>query len=272
MSVTASQVKDLREKTGVGMMDCKKALVETNGDFEKAISYLREKGLSKASKKADRTTNEGQVFISLSNDRSHGIILEISCETDFVARNDRFHAFGQSIASFLLNQPNVNSVDDLNTLDCDGQLFESYVSQYVVELGENLSVTRFSRFNEGHYLSSYIHMNGKIGTVVSFSTSVEDEVSKGIAMQVAATSPLGISSDDISKETLENERNVIRQQVLNEGKPEAIVDKIVDGKLNKYFKEVCLLDQQYVKNTDQSIRDLLPKDITITQFVRYSIG
>ena len=269
MEINATLVKELREKTGVGLMACKKALKETNGDIEESIKKLREKGLATASKKSDRTANEGRVFIATSPNSDKVVIVEVNCETDFVASNDDFSTFGNSIATHILD----NNIQDLAALESSavtGKNFPDYVSEYVLKLGEKLNIKQFKTQQApfGHY----IHMNHKIGIIVQFSNKVEEETAKSIAMHIAATNPKYIKSDEVPESELDAERQIIRTQALNEGKPEKILDKIVEGKLSKYYKEHCLLDQAYIKDDKKSIREVLTDQTTVTEFIRYQIG
>jgi elongation factor Ts len=268
MSITAGQVKELRELTGVGLMDCKKALVETNGSVEDAVKFLREKGLSKAAKKADRSTTEGKVFIQ--NNGSQVVIVEINCETDFVANNDDFAALGKSLTSHVLN----NKISDISALESssvEGKSFADFVSGYVMKLGENIQVKQFNVFESATNVSSYTHMNGKIGVVVSFTGEVNEDTGRDVAMHVAAVNPQYVKSEDVPPGDLDNEREILRNQMINEGKPAEIVDKIVNGKISKFYKENCLLEQAFVKDDKQSVKQVLG-NVSVDNFVRYQLG
>lgn len=268
-TITASLVKELREKTSVGMMDCKKALVETNGDFEAAIKYLREKGLSAAAKKSDRETKEGRVFATLSADAKLGAIVEVGCETDFVANNEAFSAFGNVVSAEVLAK-RYTDLAALETATIEGKPFDTFSSDAVLKLGENLGVRRVAILEDAQ-LSSYIHSNGKIGILVAFTGAVDADLAKDIAMHIAASSPTCVRSEEVSTQDLEQEKNIIRAQLLNEGKPEAMVDKIVEGKIGKYYKDVCLLEQTFVKDQDKTVKEILPAGITVSKFIRYSL-
>jgi elongation factor Ts len=268
-TITASLVKELREKTGVGMMDCKKALSETNGDFEAAITYLREKGLSAAAKKSDRETKEGRVFVAVSADAKLGSIVEIGCETDFVANNEAFAAFGNAVAAEVLSKKHAD-LAALEASTVDGKPFATFSSEAVLKLGENLGVRRIALL-EGASLSSYIHSNGKIGILVAFTGAVAEELGRDVAMQVAAAAPICVRPEEVPTEELEKERSIVRAQLLNEGKPEAMVDKIVEGKIVKYYKDVCLLEQVFVKDQEKTIKQILPANVTVSQFIRFSL-
>jgi elongation factor Ts len=267
MEISASLVKELREKTGVGMMDCKKALDHAKGNFEEAIKYLREKGLAAVSKKSDREAKEGKVFTAIEGQDS--VIVEVNCETDFVANNADFIAFGNAVAKTLVQSPGI-TLDTLPTLAIGGKAFSEALSELVLKLGENITVKRFDRLY-AQAVSSYIHTNGKIGVIVGFSAAITPELGRDIAMHIAASSPLCVSSKDVPPAELEKEKDIIRTQALNEGKPEAVVEKVIAGRISKYFKEMCLVDQAFVKDQDKSVSQVLGS-IQATAFVRYSLG
>ena len=268
MTITASLVNQLREKTGVGLMDCKKVLVETNGNIEDAVKKLREKGLSKAAKKSERSTNEGRVFID--SNQNGSVILELNCETDFVASNDQFADCGNSIAK-AIGASSINSVNNVDQLTVNNLPVKDFISDYVLKLGENITIKRFEKLNDSKFVENYIHMNGKIGVLVAFNGELDADISKGIAMHVAAVNPAYLTVDQIDSSELENEKNIIKSQSLKEGKPEAIIEKIVEGRLAKYYKEVCLIEQAYIKDDKQSIKSILPKNVSIESFIRFSL-
>lgn len=267
MQITASLVKELREKTGVGMMDCKKALTETGGDFAAAEKFLREKGLAAASKKAERETSEGSAFIA--SNGSEAVILEINCETDFVANNEQFQALGNQIAQEILKS-SASSINDLDAISIQGKPLQETLSDYVLKLGENLTLKRLDRVS-APAISSYVHMNGKIGVIVSFTGKIDEDLGRDIAMHVAAANPEFLDSSAISADRINEERSILKTQMLNEGKPDNIVDKIVDGKISKFYKENCLLDQAFVKDPDKSIKSILPSGVAIQSYLRYQI-
>lgn len=269
-TITASQVKELRERTGVGLMECKKALAENNGDIDQSIQYLREKGLSKAAKKAERSTNEGKVTIQVSADQKKAVILEVNCETDFVANNEDFVSFGQKIANTILDQ-NIESLDALEATSIDGKNLSELTGEYVLKLGENIKVKQFQTIS-AEFVSSYTHMTGKMGAVIAFSGTVEEETGNDIAMHTAAVNPPFLNKDQVSEADLENEKNILKTQAENEGKPADVVEKIVMGKINKFYKENCLLEQAFVKDDKKAVKDLLSNGVTITEFVRYQLG
>ena len=269
MEITASVVKELREKTGVGMMDCKKALAQTQGNFDEAIKYLREKGLSAAAKKSDRETREGKIFTQVSSDRSKAAVVEISCETDFVANNDSFGDFGFSIVAAILTQ-GIASVEQLEGASLNGRTFQEVVSEAVLKLGENISIRRLALV-DGHSIGQYVHSNGKIGVLVSFDGDVIPEIGKDISMHIAASSPQFVRKEEVSSTEIEREAEIIKAQARNEGKAEAILEKLVLGKIGKFYKDVCLLEQDFVKDPSKSVSAVLPTDRTVSQFIRFSL-
>tara|TARA_Y100001970_G_C14153501_1_gene814119 strand:+ start:21 stop:836 length:816 start_codon:yes stop_codon:yes gene_type:complete len=271
MSITASQVNELRTKTGVGLMDCKKVLLETNGDIDSAVKKLREKGLAKAAKKSERSTMEGRIFVKSDTKKENAVIIELNCETDFVASNDLFGECGYHIADAILAH-NILNLDTLNKATINAKSYSDFISEYVVKLGENISVKQFHVLSNQGFIQTYLHMNGKIGVLVAFNSSFDNELSKGIAMHVAAANPVCLSVEDVDPNDINNEKEIIRSQSLQEGKPEAILDKIIEGRMGKYFKEICLLEQAFIKDDKQSVKTILPKDNKIVSFIRFSIG
>lgn len=269
-TITASAVKELREKTGVGMMECKKALEATNGDLEEAVKWLREKGLAAATKKADRETREGIVACVIAG--QNGGIVELNCETDFVAKSDDFVALAANIAKAIAETPGVASVDDLEKLTINGRALKEAVSEVVLKIGENVQVKRLGAVRTSGALASYIHMGGKIGVLVEFNQPVSEQLGKDIAMQVAAASPSYVNRDQVPSAEVENEKQIFRTQALNDGKPEKVIDKMIDGKVAKYYKEVCLIEQEFVKNPEQTIQQVLPAGVQILSFERFSIA
>lgn len=268
MDISASMVKELREKTGVGMMECKKALVETGGDMDAAVQLLRERGLAKAAKKADRDAKEGRVFTAVSGEK--GAIVELSCETDFVASNDDFISLGNQLAALALSI-GAPDAEALSSADLDGKVVSQVVSDAVLKLGENIQIGRAESLVSAGVVSSYVHSNGKIGVLVGFDGAVEDELGRDVAMQVAAVVPQYTRREEVPTETIDAEKEVLKNQMINEGKPEQVVDKIVEGKINKYFSEICLLEQAFVKEDKKSVQQVLPAGVSIEGFVRYSL-
>ncbi|OPF60419.1 translation elongation factor Ts [Clostridium baratii] len=281
--ITAKSVKELREKTGAGMMDCKKALTETNGDIEKAIEVLREKGLAAAAKKAGRIAAEGIVKTYVSEDKKTASIVEVNCETDFVAANEEFVSFAEKVAELVANT-SVETVEELLNEKMGDATVQETLTALVAKLGENMTVRRFERLSlENGAIESYIHGGGRIGVLVEVSTEgnadVASEVAKEVCMQVAAANPLFLNRDSVDQEALEKEKEIYRVQALNEGKPEKIVEKMVMGRIQKYFKEVCLVDQVWVKDGDKTITKLVEEKskeagapMTITKFVIFERG
>ncbi len=270
--ISASMVKELRNSTGAGMMDCKKALVEADGDMAKAIDILREKGLSQAAKKASRIAAEGAVVSYISENGKIGVITEVNCETDFVGHNENFQALAKSIAVQIAS---VNPADVAVLLDSamGDKTVNDVVTEAIANIGENISIRRFTRYEstEGQ-VYSYIHGGGKIGVLVEIKGG-DAELGKDIAMQVAAANPSYLERSQVSKEELEHEKEVLHEQARNEGKPENVVEKMVTGRVNKYYKEVCLVDQPFIKDGDLSVAKLLQsKSAEVIRFSRFQLG
>lgn len=272
MNITASMVKDLRTQTGAGMMDCKKALVEAEGDIAKAVDILREKGLSQAAKKASRVAAEGAVGSAVSEDGKTGTILEVNCETDFVGTNEDFRNLAASIADQIL-AVNPADVEALLDSEIDGKKVRDLVTEAVVKIGENISVRRFVRYESAEgKVYSYIHGGGKIGVLVEM-IGADDELGKDIAMQVAAANPSYLDRTQVSRAEIDHEKEVLAVEARNEGKPENIIEKMVIGRINKYYKEVCLVDQEFIKDGDLTISKLLKsKNASVVRFARYQLG
>lgn len=259
--ITAQAVKELREMTNCGMMDCKKALTEANGDMDKAVEWLREKGLAAVAKKAGRIASEGLVDAYVSEDGKVASIVEINSETDFVAKNADFQAFVKNVAK-VVAETNPTDVEDLKTkkyVDSDLTV-EEVLREKVLTIGENMNIRRFARY-EGAVVT-YIHGGGRIGVLVKFDTDVADnagfaEVAKDVALQVAAAAPAYLDKDSVPADVIEKEKEILKAQALNEGKPEAIVEKMVMGRISKYYKENCLVEQEFVKDPDLSVTKML---------------
>ena len=268
--ITAALVKELREITGAGMMDCKKALVECEGDKDKAIDYLREKGIAKAAKKAGRIASEGVVAAAVTADGKTACIVEINSETDFVAKNENFQNLVKKIAEHIVACKPAD-MDALNASQMDGKTVAEVMTEAVASIGEKLSLRRFEVYTtEDGKLATYIHMGGKIGVIVELSGG-DETLGKDVAMQIAAAKPQCIGRDDVDQEALAHEREVLRKQALEEGKPEKIVEKMVDGRINKYYKEVCLVEQEFVKDSDKTIKDILA-GVEVRRFARFEMG
>ncbi|MGE7997304.1 translation elongation factor Ts [Lysinibacillus sp. NPDC093190] len=272
-NITAQLVKELREKTGAGMMDCKKALVQTDGDIDAAIDFLREKGLSSAAKKADRIAAEGTTYIL--EQGNEAIIIEVNAETDFVAKNDKFQVLVASLAEQLLAAKPATVEAALELANAEGVKIVDQISTAVATIGEKITLRRFEvkTKTDADAFGSYLHMGGRIGVLVALEGSTDASAAKDVAMHIAAINPTYVSRDEVSAEEVERERKVLTEQALNEGKPENIVAKMVEGRLGKYFEDVCLLDQTFVKNSDQKVRDFVASTGgSVNGFVRYAVG
>ncbi|MEC0573162.1 translation elongation factor Ts [Bacillus inaquosorum] len=273
MAITAQQVKELREKTGAGMMDCKKALTETDGDMDKAIDLLREKGIAKAAKKADRIAAEGSTLIK--TDGNKGVILEVNSETDFVAKNEGFKELLNTLADHLLANTPADVEEAMGQKMENGSTIEEYITSAVAKIGEKITLRRFTVLtkDENSAFGAYLHMGGRIGVLTVLNGTTDEETAKDIAMHVAAVNPRYISRDQVSEEEANHERQILTQQALQEGKPENIVAKMVEGRLNKFFEEICLLDQAFVKNPDEKVKQVVAaKNATVQTYVRYEVG
>ena len=283
MAVTAALVKELRERTGAGMMDCKKALVETDGDIEKAIDYLREKGIMKAQKKAGRIAAEGLVRVAFGEGNKTASIVEVNSETDFVAKNEEFIGFVEDLAKEVLVKGNMPMEQFMAEPFGEGTVQETLTAK-VAKIGENLSIRRFAKVEEdGVVYVGYTHGGGRIGVIVGIKTdAAADEIAavgKDVAMQVASMNPKFVNEDGVDPEYLENEKKILTEQVLNEGKKPEMVERIVAGKIKKELKEVCLLDQPFVKDGDVSVQQYVAnaakeigKDMEVVSMIRYEVG
>ena len=285
MNFTAQDVKSLREKTGCGMMDCKKALTEANGDMNAAIDFLREKGLAAATKKSGRIAAEGIAFACVNEEGTVGVVVEVNAETDFVAKNADFQNFVKTCANTIIetNPKDVEALLETKIPDSDLTVGD-LVREKILTIGENIKIRRFERF-EG-VVASYIHAAGRIGVLVKFDTTAEiaakDEFkafAKDIAMQVAAVNPPYLNEESVPADVLEHEKKILTEQVMNQGKPAQIAEKIVMGKIGKYYKENCLVDQIFVKNSDLTVKAYTEKvskelggNIEITAFARFEKG
>lgn len=267
-TISAAVVKDLREKTGVGMMEAKKALEEAGGDFEKAVDILRKKGLSAAAKKAGRIAAEGMIASSAS--AGSGVIIEVNSETDFVAKNEEFQKFAKALAE-LVNKHNPADVSALSQLTVDGETVEARRQTLVQKIGENLSIRRFERYQTDGKLSIYLH-GTRIGVMVDFAGG-DAQLGKDIAMHIAAANPLYLSRETVPGEALARERAIYEAQAKETGKPAAVISKIVDGKLEKFYGDSCLLEQVYIKDPDGKlkVKNIL-NNAVVRRFVRYQLG
>jgi len=272
--ITASLVKDLRERTGAGMMDCKKALTETAGDMDQAIDYLREKGLSKAAKKASRIAAEGIVDTYIDEANKVAVCLEVNCETDFVAKTDDYKALVDSIAKHIAaNKPASIEVLADQTFQGTDKKVSQVVTEAIAKIGEKIDIRRFSIFEYGNdVIGAYVHGGGRIGVLVEL-TGGDAALAKDVAMHVAAANPGYLERSEVPADVLEHEKTVLSEQARNEGKPEKIIEKMVMCRIQKFYKEVCLVDQEFVKDPDKSISALVKEqNATIKRFVRYQLG
>ena len=271
MTVTAQLVKELREITGVGMMDCKKALSETDGDLEKAVEYLRKAGQAKADKKASRVAAEGKILISADTENNRHTILEINCETDFVAKDEKFNKFSDSVLR-ALTRNSVSTVEELSGIEENGSTIDDERKKLIAEIGENISIRRFSFLNSNNTVGSYIHM-GRIGVMVEVEGSQDEDLAKDLAMHIAANNPLYKDQNDVPAEELEKEKEILKAQALAEGKPEDIIEKMIQGRLNKYLEQITLYGQPFVKDPDIKVSKLLENaGASIKGFIRYELG
>ena len=273
VEIKSADVAKLRKMTGAGMMDCKKALQEANGDFDKATQIIRKKGQAVASKRADREASEGIVLAKASHDRTKGFMIVLNCETDFVAKNDNFVKFAESILDLSLeNQP--ANLDELKSLTLGGKTVSDAVTEQIGIIGEKLDLSFYDMIDSTQ-VTAYIHPGNKLASMIGLNKIVSDEqIGKDVAMQVAAMSPVAVDKDDISQEVQDREIEIGKEQARREGKPEQILEKIAMGKLNKFFKEYTLLNQDFVKEHKKTIKQYLQekdKDLTVTGFVRFGL-
>ena len=272
--VTASQVKDLREKTGAGMMDCKKVLTETDGDMEKAIELLRERGIAKAAKKSGRVAAEGLVEAYVSEDGKTGAIVEVNSETDFVAKNEEFKTFVMNVAKQIVEK-NPKDVEELlaqDSIEVPGKTVNEVLVEKIATIGENMNVRRFVRFESEGLVEKYIHGDGKIAVLVNMSKGTK-EVAKDVCMQIAAARPEFLNEESVPAERVEKEKEILKAQTMNEGKPEAIAEKIVLGRIGKFYSEICLVDQAFVKDPNKKVSQMLKEnDSEVIEFARFEKG
>ena len=286
-NITAAMVKALREKTGAGMMDCKKALVEAEGNEEKAVEILRKKGLAKAAKKASRNAAEGRIEVYISDDYKKGSIVEINCETDFVAKTDEFIEFVQETVK-VVSQNDINDIESLNKANFSDTTFEEELKVKIAKIGENIVIRRMATIKtpKNGVVNGYIHAGGKVGVLVAANCDSEKtadaikDTLRDIAMHVAAMKPLYLNPESVPADVIEKEKEIAKEQLLKEGKPENVVEKIIPGKIKKFFNEVCLTEQEYVKaEKKESVKDALSKaakkvggEVTLIDFVRFEVG
>ena len=273
MAVTTALIKELRERTGAGMLDCKKALEENGGDIEKAIDWLREKGIAKAAKKSGRVAAEGLVFGAVSSDRKKGVILEFNSETDFVAKNDEFKSFGEKLVQLSLEH-DVTSEDELRELQLEGKKIDGVLTELIAKIGENMNIRRLKLVKTDGFVETYIHLGGKIGVLVNMSgeaTSENIEKAKGVAMHIAAMDPRYLDASQVTPEDLEREKEIARHQLEQEGKPANIVEKILEGKMRKFYEENCLVNQKYVRDDSLTIEKFVAP-LSVISFDRFKVG
>lgn len=272
--VTASLVKELREKTGAGMMDCKKVLTETDGDMEKAIELLRERGIAKAAKKSGRVAAEGLVEAYIAEDGKSGAVVEVNSETDFVAKNEEFKTFVQNVAKQVL-ETNPKDVEELLAQEAKfeaGKTVQEVLVEKIATIGENMNIRRFERFESEGLVEKYIHGDGKIAVLVNMKKG-DKEVAKDICMQIAAARPEYVKREEVPQERVNKEMEILKVQTMNEGKPEAIAEKIVMGRIGKFYEEICLVDQAFVKDPNIKVSELLKqKDAEVVEFARFEKG
>lgn len=275
VQITAADVNKLRQQTGAGMMDCKKALTEANGDFEAAIDYLRKKGAKVAASRQDRESNEGVVIAKTTADGKRGVVIEFNCETDFVAKNADFVAFANSIADLAIEK-NPTSLEDLVNLELKGEKLSDTIISQTGKIGEKVGVSKYETVT-GEKVIAYIHGNYRLGVLVALSANPESaaEVGKDVAMQIAAMNPVAIDKADVDANTIKRELEIAKDVIRAEGKPEEMVEKIAAGKLNKFYKDSTLLNQEFVKDSSKTVSQFLndvDKGLTVTAFKRVQLG
>ncbi|ACU58381.1 translation elongation factor Ts [Chitinophaga pinensis] len=272
-TITAADVNKLRQQTGAGMMDCRKALVESDGDFEQAVDYLRKKGQKVAALRSDRETKEGVIIAKTNADGTTGVVVALGCETDFVAKNEDFVKFAQSIVDLALSS-GANTLEELGAATLDGASVNDKVNDQVAKIGEKITLAKFEKISAAS-VTSYIHGNYRMGVLVGFSAPVSEEVGKDIAMQIAAMNPIAVDADGVSPELVAREKAIAIEQIAAEGKTGDMAEKIAIGKVNKFFKENTLLPQAFVKDNNKSVADYLKSvnaDLKVTGFTRIALG
>jgi len=275
VQISASDVNKLRQQTGAGMMDCKKALTETNGDFEAAVDFLRKKGAKVAASRQDRESNEGVVIARTSADGKRGVVIELNCETDFVAKNADFVSFANSIADVAVEQ-NPANLEALNALSLNGVTVAEACIEQTGKIGEKIGVSKYEVI-EGGKVVAYIHGNYRLGVLVALNAAPAgvDEAGKDVAMQIAAMNPIAVDKDGVDSSTIERELEIAKEVIRAEGKPEEMVEKIAAGKLNKFYKDSTLLNQEFVKDSSKNVAQFLAtveKGLTVTAFKRVALG
>lgn len=273
MAISAADVAKLRKATGAGMMDCKKALTEAEGDFDRAVEIIREKGKAIANKRADREATEGVVLAKANADNTKGAVVVLNCETDFVAKNENFVAFASQILDLALKN-DAADIDAVKALELDGRTIEAHITEQTGVIGEKLDLSFFSTVKAENVVP-YIHPGNRLATIVGFNKAIDAQVGRDVAMQVAAMAPVAVDKSGVSQEVIDNELKIAMEKFRQEGKPEAMLEKIAQGSLNKFFKENTLLEQAFVKDGKKSVRQYLAdtdKDLTVTEFVRFTLS
>ncbi len=275
VQISAADVNKLRQQTGAGMMDCKKALIEANGDFEAAVDYLRKKGAKVAASRQDRDSNEGVVIAKATTDGKRGVVVELNCETDFVAKNADFIALANKFTDLAIDK-NPATLEELLSLEVDGQKVSDIIVENTGKIGEKIGISKFETVS-GEKVIPYIHSNYRLGVLVALNQNVAgaDEAGKDVAMQIAAMNPVALDKGDVDTHTIEREMEIAKEQIRAEGKPEEMVEKIAAGKLNKFYKDSTLLNQEFVKDSSKDVRKFLndtAKDLTVTAFKRVQLG
>ncbi len=285
MEISAQMVKELREKTGAGMMDCKKALAEAAGKYDRAVEILREKGIAKAASKEGRTTSEGLIVSQISGDKL-GVMVEINCETDFVARTDKFRDFVANVANHVAKSKASDVPGLLAEPMAAGKSVSDYVTETIASTGENMQIKRFAKINTDGFVTNYIHPGDKLGVMVEIGSAKAGSnaeafraFARDIAMQIAATNPTAVNREQLDPTLVAKEREILRHQTENEKKPAAVIDKIVDGRMEKFYSEVVLLEQPFVKDNDKTVKDIIKEkaaamgdDIQVRRFIRFRLG
>ena len=273
MAITTALIKELRERTGAGMLDCKKALEENGADIEKAIDWLREKGIAKAAKKSGRIAAEGLVFAAISPCRKKGALLEYNSETDFVAKNDEFKSFGKKLVGLSLDN-DIKSEDELKALELEGKTIETHLTELIAKIGENMNIRRLKLVSTDGFVETYTHLGGKIGVLLNLigePTPENIEKAKGVAMHIAAMDPKYLNSSEVTADDLEREKEIARHQLEEEGKPANIIEKILEGKMRKFYEENCLVNQKYVRDDNFTIEKFIAP-LSIVSFNRFKVG
>lgn len=273
MSITAADVKKLREMTGAGMMDCKKALADANGDFEAAVEYLRKKGQKVSEQRADRDANQGVIVTHISADKKKAVALELNCETDFVARNEDFVAQAEKFAKIAFDEQ-VTDVDTFRTLKLEGLEIDEHLKSMVGKIGEKIDVRRIELMNSDGIILTYIHPGAQLAVLVDFAGEIDAEIGKDVAMQVAAMNPIAVNKEDVDASVLDKELEIAKEQLINEGKPVEIAEKAAHGKVRRFYEERVLNEQKFVKDSSVTVRDYLKSKgaPAVVAFVRIQLG